>query len=610
MKNQEKAANQTRGKKFVSAVSSLHPIDLAALVMIHSHETFTSLDDITIILIDNLEVPDENEKKILTPRFSLPTPLIILERDEVYRQVFIPLDYDAKKNLEAINLAKDIYTRCLEPLTTKDQLSQVINRFEEAKKYIIDNNSASNPEAMFESLIQFIFLDVIHKKVHTPLHSTLLISKTGQECCVKALINIGQDVISKGGRSFKFCRGGYVEVKCETDVFDLRYGEIRESFLYILNSNKTVVMKINLAEEKNFHSTVEINNAIVEDYYLELRGPLHMFYQAQLGLPIDVPWYLENVTESDSSELLFNGMEAISPISTASRDRVSQWIGGKGVRLKPSGYSLLDFDHPIVNRFVKSICLTSNSKLDIYDDWRHLLENYPVSKQKALKHQGEVTHYCKTKLIDLRNEIKAGSVLPIINLQSNEYSHVPYLGQKMLWLMALNKYMRDCMATTTNKWNEAQLEELEKIGIIKGGIPNLRTFTDFSVDLIYKSRAWRQQIAISDKELEHLDDGNGLFLVQTLLNITNERVLNNITNRELIDKPDFFTLDKAYSSLWEEVIHYYKVVLALTASSLKANVWNCWLLMGPNDYISVCKTILNKRNNDKVLYLSSRLWEV
>ena len=69
-------SNQTENT-YVVSVSSLHPIDLASIIMYHVYNPLCRTDSVRVFIDEDVELPNENSRRILTPRLALQTPLLL-----------------------------------------------------------------------------------------------------------------------------------------------------------------------------------------------------------------------------------------------------------------------------------------------------------------------------------------------------------------------------------------------------------------------------------------------------------------------------------------------------------------------------------------------------
>jgi hypothetical protein len=594
---------------YVSAISSLHPIDLANIVMNYAHFAFMPDDTIFILIMKDLEVPDDLRTRILTPRIALPTPLLLLEDEEIYRQVFLPLTSSCQNNRTSVDVATHIYKELLQYQASSVQLQAVEKRIEDLLVFIDNSCNDLDGESVLAKIIEYIFQDIIKKRVKIASYTDFLYSSEGQKLTVQGILRLIDEILYfRGeGKSFTFVKGGHIELiqknnpdkKCEVDLV-----EIGNQHVTLTNSRNSVSIFVDLKRQNITVNTQEHQEINSNDFLWELRGPLNMVFQRQIGIPVDVPWYCENVDFDVNDQRAYIGLEAVSPISVAAQERVSNWAGGSDIRLYPSAYSLLEFDHPLVKAFIASVChLPIQDVNEKLSDWLHLINNYPVSKQKALKHQGGVSLYIELKLAELRQQLKDGDLQPMIAIASEENQSPAEIGLRGLCLMAINKYMRDCMATSSVTWSDAQLERMEELGVMRNGSPAIDTVTKLTLNLLKESAIWRHNIAQSSSVVDTIDTDDPIVLVNSLAR-------KNFTDSDYVFQRNdsFLPLNVCYRCLQEELTMYYKAVLALCSSVLKANIWTCWMLLGTNDYIEVCKTILSQRAKGR-FFLSSLFWE-
>lgn len=588
-------------KTYISTVSSLHPIDLAAFLMMHVISPFDESSDVQILFMQELDVPIELAHRILTARSSVPTPLLLLEKEDVFRQVFVPLDEnDSPSNIDSIFLAIDLYIRVL-----KSKFPTIAEMIEERKKLLIDvlqSLPKRDSETLLLGLTKLILEVAIGKKINIGSYDDYLKSETGQKQTIAGLISIIKEVNSRNldETQFTFTKGGYISLCFKDETARLEYFEIFQHKTIFWNEHQTVYLEI----DNNYsESLLYANDARVEaSYTIELRGPLHMIFQAQIGTPIDVPWYFDSVSRSNEQQA-FKGIESITPISVSSIVRTSIWAGGEDLRLYPSGYTLLDYCHDNVLAYVSLVAESETMDFDAYEDWRHIYNNYPVSRQRLLKSQSGIPQYCDLRLRDLRQNIVHGDEGCLSLLDSSVCFEIPCLGKTVLALMTTIKFIRDAMATPNIKWSDAQFKLLQDLGIIRNNVPAIDIINWKMREITTHIDRWLKKIALRDTILNSAPKSNAssmiLFLEQQKSKMQYASSLDN--NNDLV------SLDANYRILQKSLYMYYKAVVALGGTVLKANLWTCWLLLGPDEYLKALREIIDKRG-EKLLNLSAKVW--
>lgn len=601
-------SNQTENT-YVVSVSSLHPIDLASIIMYHVYNPLCRTDSVRVFIDEDVELPNENSRRILTPRLALQTPLLLLDSNDTYRQVFLPLfpdkqDFNLHALLQSLHLVLDNISSRIDSSSAED----IKHRIDQIYTYFATHPTfVKKPGSFLAEIVRYLFRDILGHDVIVDLQVPLLHSTDGQHSCLKALQALAYEILHDlGERKFVFSKGGYIRATRKNDrSFQLRFnnGKVigNRIIFWDLQHNASLELVINSDEPQPIVSHCGIQ---FTDILIDLSGPLTVIFQGQFGTNMDVPWYCEKVSPCIQPWSVCTGVEPISPISACAQERVSVWAGGQGVRVTPSGYSLLDFDSSNVRAYIASVTGLVSANHSDFDDWRHLINNYPLMKQKALKHQGGVKEYCQLRLSDIRNQIKAESVEPIKRLEAS--LDIPHLGAKMLSCMAILKYMADCLATSKVQWTEPQVRVLEQLGFMRHGDPVLGSTSALVTNLIENSSRWRNMLAKPQSVLTGLDTDDPIQMVQY---IAEQRFTSEYEIIPRENQTSSIHLRKSFRMLQDEVTLYYKIVLALSASILKANIWTNWVLLGGEEYNDLCQDILSKRDDSKILHLSMQLWK-
>lgn len=597
--------------RYVCAVSSIYPIELASIIMNCAYHLFTEEDYIQILVNEDAEVPKENKRRIQVARLGIPTPLLLLDEKGVYKQVFLPLiKNDPQANLNSLSLSIEL----LDKVISSQGTDEIIKGLRVRGKFLIDSLAQSphlaDPANLLAEIIGIIYGDILKKNVSVGLYATNISNQLGQYNTIQALLKIGREIYNASGEcKFVFSKGGYVQLSLQNgEQLQVDQGIVtRDELVLTTRATSSVIVKLLLDGSVDHPLSIYLKNYKIESKFclVRLRGPLELAYLTQIGTVLDVPWYCENVSVNIPSYAAYIGIESISPISVADSIRSSSYIGGGGKRLNPSGYSLVDYHHPASIAFASSIAGIRSLDFDSFSDWRRILDNHPVIKQKAAKYQGGVPAYCKARLLDIRKMLLLGLHKPIGDITEPLFLIPSFLGERLLNLVAILRYMWDCTVDST-KFNltDSQSQAIEKIELTKQGVPLMDSVSDLSLKLLNESIQWRHRVSQSIAILDEYEDRSPLELV---------RILSEQKGRDVnllyVGEPDRQGLKKYARMLEDEAILYYKCVLAICASVLKANLWTAWLLMGNSEYIRACEDIILRRGQNP-LHLTSQLWEL
>ena len=284
----------------------------------------------------------------------------------------------------------------------------------------------------------------------------------------------------------------------------------------------------------------------------------------------------------------------------ASVTRVSEWAGGLGCRLKPSGYSLIDYDHPVIRAYVSAAARIGYTSDEQLSDWRHFLDNFPQAKQKAAKHQGKADQYCKLRLVHLRTALRSGNADILVQpVEAGPLSRAT-AGLRALTFCGVLRYMWDCGVPESGiSWSDAQVCALRQIGLLGDGVPHQERISLIAASLIDEIKSWIASVAVPAPEQS---DGMDAFRLYDLVAASRPELRQRVPagSRDV---------RKWAHDLESSAKDYYRCVLAVCSSSLKAHVWLMWTLLGPRVYIAECEGLLGRRGDRRLLPLTARLWE-
>jgi hypothetical protein len=592
--------------RYICAVSSLHPIDLAALVTTHAYQPLSSSDQVLLSIVDDSVVPVDPKLRILAPQLSLPLPWLTLDSRGIYRQLFMPLiPHESSTNWLRLSYAADAIHRAVSlgmgASVVPDQRRRVQQLILAGRRHIGNSPSAAN---VLSFLARYILSIVLPANISSIPYQEMLFSVRGRASTCNAIGNM-ICYSTLGDEAIAFDKGGYVELRERSGrKFRFHRATCKHGTTLLHADNSPSLLEI-----YNGAARIGSDKALVDvdtGDCIRLRGPLELALQAEYGDIVHLPWYCSQVTAGES-ERDINVAETISPITCASPTRTSSWAGGEGHRFQPSGYSLVEYDHPTVAAFVSNVAGVSIDALSELSDWHHYLSNYPSTQQKALKYQGQSSEYCTRRLRELREALKNGEVGPL--LVTWNYSRLPLstsplrLGSILLAMVATFRYLHEWGRRAPGiVLNDEQLAVLRRTGIVgTDGTPTTGSLHNIIGDLLKASATWRfdtvrQRPAVDlerPKELEHTIDA---------IAITPEIQLPTLPRAE---RPT--DLREAARLLQNEAESYYQCVLAVCASALKANLWTCWILLGADAYVDAARDLWTRRLTGP-LRLSARLW--
>lgn len=595
---------------YVCVSSSLYPIDLASIIFYFADGKINNKDKIKIFIVDDIYITDNIVHRILSPQLALPSHFLVHDKEDTYRPVFIPVSNEFKDSyIESLSQSISLIVNAVSNFNNKEG-----KKINDRGKQILANlfskkNHDEQPGGFIGSICKYIFKDIFKRDIDVELYSKFIYSLEGQALAIEALRDLGMEIVNElGNNKFRFLKGGFIELDFKSiGKHSLRTGKIKNNEITFYNSDDGIIMHLSIRDKQKKKAKIEFKGRKISDFKIRLRGPLELVYEAKLGINTHLPWYCKSIFNSVQSWHIYTVEEMISPISVAVKDRVSIKLGGRGKRLIPSGYSLIEFEHPSILAYIKTTTNIGDIDYKMLDDWHNIINNYPKSEEKVLKHQGGVNEYINSNLISIRKQLIVGSTQPILSYVSSNGNPVQY-GRAIINLIGCIKFIKNC-TIIANKfvYSPKQRNLLIQLGMIDNDSkPILDKITSRAKKIISDSSTWRKHISIPRKYLENFVEVN---FIKNIEELENKPWLLNNSNIKNIFMDNDLSLDKCAYELRREAIQYYKCVISLTSSCLKADVFRSWLLMGSKDYISVVKKLLNKRIK-KSFIMSAKLWDI
>ena len=252
-------------------------------------------------------------------------------------------------------------------------------------------------------------------------------------------------------------KGGYVEI---TNIIE-KYTWRRFNKIKFHNN------KIHLINSATNH-TVTLSQS--EDNYgifsVRFGGPTELGFLGEFGILLDLPWYIDGQIYSEKPATI-KGIEYISPMSTNCIYRSPISFGGKGKRLNPTGYSLVEYkSEKIINLIERIIDYKDINEHDLFD-WKYLILNYPKTKQKIGKSQSSIKSfrdYCEKNAI---NRIKSGDLQKLERLFANKNKNPLYFGSELIEVLGLISYLKEnCSPYCNHLSSERNINFLKSKNIV------------------------------------------------------------------------------------------------------------------------------------------------
>jgi hypothetical protein len=404
----------------------------------------------------------------------------------------------------------------------------------------------------------------------------------------KALLSIYNYLYSNSYiKSISFIQGGKISVNINNQWLDYDGASLDNDGLRLINKSNNSFHVISLNElNSNF-----LNN------YIRFIGPLETLLFMQLGFCADLPSY----SSAQFTNNKLDNAEYISPISVTDISRVSKKYGGKGFRLIPSGYSLLDYHHDAnsnVMNLIRGILKDPKIELEHLDEWFDLINNYPRVDEKISESQSSIKRIISAKEKDFRLAFRDMQINNKVSSEDFGFFSVIDFGIRVLKLMAILNTIRESLSPYNKiTISDAFLTYLEEIGFSSNNKIQTSVIVSY-YDRIYNySILLFQNINLDKISLQEITSKHLTYydLVKHL-----QPFPINSKSTEMYDNNSVIaSLNKVLAIISYE---YYTFIVFLLTSVLKANIFNAAFCLGFEDYYTNIKSIIEKRASDKFLH--------
>jgi hypothetical protein len=535
---------------------------------------------------------------------AIPTPFLAVDGTSTVRQIFFPLSSSAQGNTAAVregvacvlDVLGDTFGR------QSSTFCEAENRAQRLSNELANRADLDTPEKVFLALAEHILGSCFGITADLLSYEAVVASRAGQVAKVRALAALASEVaFVHGGKpvEVKFDRGGFVQVTTSTADHWMRSGGYDGAQL-VLRADDGYALHVNADNVR----LVEPRGCESKDYTIELHGPLVLAFLRQLGTPIGVPWYLTNVRPVTDHEAAFVGLETVSPVSSSCSHRSSS-DRNDALRLRPTGYSLIDYKHCSIEHWLAAYLGVEVGKIAAgLEDWRDIVDAYPSSHQKLLKSQTAVRNYCASRLTRAYVLLQTGEAELLGAIA--ERPGILELGKQMCIVGALMRCFKKWKRLARTGPSDDQRRELERLRLVEDGHISLAKLAALARDLADRSRTWREGMLTPVSELERLIE----LSVSEPARLYSEvrRVFRPKTDRDSTKHAAHEAKLSAEQTLRDETIAYYMLVSSICASSFKAHIWNMWLLLPAAGVESVCRELVAERGEHRSLMLESKLW--
>ena len=310
------------------------------------------------------------------------------------------------------------------------------------------------------------------------------------------------------------------------------------------------------------------------------KGPLETYLLAEEGILLHLPWYGKAKYSNKNTENI-KGIEYVSPITVSSSIRVAKTFDGEGKRLKPTGYSLLEYKHENILKIMQRI-YPEKEIIEYNDlqDWIYMINNYPVCSQKAAKSQSRSGKFVRYHYISEYKSMIAGA--GIEKLRKLCYLN---LGINSLYLVCgirvVREYYQENSPYYLKKQHLSKFLRMEKYD--SRVVFNLckKLFNDLIcfVEYFYQDKK---------DYLKELEEKYSVLVPQLLVESDNSNIVKVLSQVEQL--------------LVKLIGYYYEIALFLSCVILKANIFTGFLVLG-GDFKECIKEIFEQRE-DKILFFS------
>lgn len=580
--------------KYVVQVSSLYPIDLAACLYAG---IFDQKAQFRIFLSDIAKLPKNKNVRCFVARSALPLCHWSLDDNKVWRQHHLPLESDKKVEMWA-NALQEVSQSLMGSSHNNNMLITLHcdHLLKTAQQRALSKSRKwwkKSWSPFMAGIIEEIFHQVLNANITVEPYYLFRKGKQGrnpayESASYHALNRLFSAASEVYPGYLTFYRGGSIQIK-------LKHGSNKWLKCSKLRfDGRLVEIATNNSDTIDFRPT-EIRR-------FRFIGPLEQIQLQEFGRVVDLPWYSDAQLYNSPSSSSF-GIELISPISLSDNRRVSRKSGGEGFRLSPAGYSLVEYDSPIIHLLIQEKLKLPMISSDALKDWRHLINNFPRTSQRLSKHQGSVRAYRNFREIDEKKHIAFDDTRKLQILEQTIENINPLLyGYYLAEFLSICALLKEwCIPACPNSAGNAVLRQLEKMNWLaeNGTIQPEVIVLNFEKNT-KKVMDWLESQGWSFNQDMHEE-------ISRASNILLQRGKRSIIVREDSSWSGFGLITK----ILRELIDIYYGFAGFCCSSLfKAHVLYPYLLLGAEGYRSEIKRIFLLRQEEKSLFFEPDLWQI
>ena len=307
-------------------------------------------------------------------------------------------------------------------------------------------------------------------------------------------------------------------------------------------------------------------------------GALELLLTSQLGHSCHIPWYAKCC---EAEQIGIEMHEYISPLSVADPTRVSTTMGGRGNRLSPSGYTLLDYGGGAVYAFVQGMF---GGAIDehLTEDLLYLCDNFPVVSEKVSEDQAPSRVFVET-LVRMVQESISGRTAGNYDDQGDRGS-----SNELISLIALLKQLASAGLSDSPAMAPSGVR-FTKLGESKGWEKmSASTLLDCCAEVFGSRLEWLRGRGLSVQVFNRLQKDllkNRAGVDTAELSWEKGRI-----SREQHRKIKYFC-----RSMIEIAIQYFGYLAFMAGGALKANVFVLGLLLNGPEMKNAITSIMERR---------------
>lgn len=565
---------------FVCSCSSLEPSELTAAILLLNSDGVGAMKRFLILVDDTFEMRAYSHEQNFFPNYTFPRYRVIQQSHEQYRATYSDLSNceraisDAQSYLQyKINRFKDKYP---------DRECRISPRVEGVFSSLLGScreRTGKCKAQNYETLLVSIMKGLTGEAIEFRKLSGFIQSEQGLIHGFGALRSLYMGM--KDGEKIEFLRKGSIAIKCATGVHRIQALRRTEKGLYAsCVSGSSVEFLLSLSENSVF-----VDGGEVDVVSIKFEGMAINNYLLEIANLVHLGWYSlipEHSQKNEKGTIL----ELVSPISNVEQRRVSRYFGGGGIRLSPSGYTLLDYHHPAVMDLIGVLLGEAIDDPLRLLDWVNLSENMPIAREKGTKNSRQIRTYVnKTLTEEWMVDREFPKIVP-------EAIGVFELGVAMRQLMReLNQLRRFIVIGQKADWIDISLSGAVSVDEKQEAL-DLYGLVHTTEKILSRSTNWRREMCES-------------FLEQQVLNeftAYNSEYLSKMNYEEhsqswvSFNHPNLRLLISRYERFIRlELFEYYSLVYCLLNTLLKATPLNILIAFRRDELPKVVESLLVSR---------------